>query len=170
MGLTLPAIIRMIPNSAAGQSDLRNCSVDLLLMTLELVRVTVKDNQGSGTGGNFSSEPEMKMSGRSEVSIRSWALALRSGAMGTSLITSHLSVNYGETKRNKRKQKEPNQTVVFLKRVIALMLPGHSTQVFHVSILLFYAHVITLNRLYLSHYKFITCEAQVLSQQPYSEV
>lgn len=50
------------------------------------------------------------------------------------------------------------------------MLPGHLTQVFHMSILLFDAHARTLNLLYLSHYKFITCEAQVLSQQPYSEV
>lgn len=53
LGLILPAIIRMTLNSATGQPDLRNCSVDLLLMTLGLVRVTVKDKQGNGARGQL---------------------------------------------------------------------------------------------------------------------
>ena len=89
-------------------------------MTLGLVRVTVKDNQGSGTGGNFSSEPEMKMS-RMKLALGAglWLCGQEQWVQVSLLPTFQLTmVRQNETKGNKRNQTEPNQTVVFLKRVI----------------------------------------------------
>lgn len=56
----------------------------------------------------------MKMGQRSEVylALGAGTLALQSGAMGTSVITPHPSVNYGvrkETTGNNRKQQEAKQ-------------------------------------------------------------
>lgn len=86
---------------------------------------------------------------------RLW-LCLPSGAMGTSLMSSHLSVHYGEMQRNKMKQNRNsgvseegitfNAAWIFnLEEWVSF---SSTTHVFHMFILLLYVHAITLILLY----------------------
>lgn len=152
-------------------------------MTLGHVKVTVKENQGSGTGDNFfirtRNEDELEKWMTLALGAGLW-LCLPSGAMGTSLMASHLSVHYGEMQRKKMKQKRnggvSEEGITFnAARIFNLedwVSFSSITHVFHMFILLLYVHVIILNLLYLSYHKFFTCEAQaqVLSQKSNSEV
>lgn len=111
-------------------------------------------------GTIFSSEPEMKMWQRSEVylALGAGTLALQSGAMSTSVITPHPSVNYGVTKGSNRKQQEAKDnsgvseegdgfysTWTFKFGRVGLLF--FCDTVFHMPIVLFYAHVTTFTLL-----------------------
>lgn len=95
-------------------------------------------------------------------------MALQSGAIGTSLNSSHPSVTCAMIKPN---QTNPNQNKVFLKTVPTShaawtfslesgFLFLSTMQVFYGSILLFCADVMILSLMDLPQYTFIVCEAQ----------